>query len=30
MSLYGAEFMRDVREHLGDVELNFTPHGTHI
>ncbi|XP_013097953.2 FAD-dependent oxidoreductase domain-containing protein 1 [Stomoxys calcitrans] len=27
MSLYGADFMRDVKEHLGDVELNFTPHG---
>lgn len=28
MSLFGAEFMRTVKEHLGDdVELNFTPHG---
>uniref|UniRef100_A0A1Q3FJ94 Putative oxidoreductase n=1 Tax=Culex tarsalis TaxID=7177 RepID=A0A1Q3FJ94_CULTA len=28
MSLYGAEFMRNVKEHLGDdVEVNFTPYG---
>uniref|UniRef100_A0A1A9W064 FAD-dependent oxidoreductase domain-containing protein 1 n=1 Tax=Glossina brevipalpis TaxID=37001 RepID=A0A1A9W064_9MUSC len=27
MSLFGAEFMREIKNHLGDVELNFTPHG---
>lgn len=28
MSLYGADFLRDVKGHLGeDVEVNFTPHG---
>lgn len=28
MSLYAAEFMRNIKEHLdNDVELNFTPHG---
>lgn len=28
MSLYGADFMRNVHEHLDtDVQLNFTPHG---
>uniref|UniRef100_A0A1B0DQU4 FAD-dependent oxidoreductase domain-containing protein 1 n=1 Tax=Phlebotomus papatasi TaxID=29031 RepID=A0A1B0DQU4_PHLPP len=28
MSLYGAEFIRNIKEHLGeDVEVNFTPHG---
>lgn len=28
MSLYAADFMRDIKEHLDDdVELNFTPHG---
>lgn len=28
MSLYGADFIRTVKDHLGDdVELNFTPHG---
>ncbi|KAG4067326.1 hypothetical protein HA402_000317 [Bradysia odoriphaga] len=28
MSLYAAEFMKDIKEHLDDdVELNFTPHG---
>lgn len=28
MSLYGADFMRDVHQHLDtDVQLNFTPHG---
>lgn len=28
MSLYGAEFLRDVKTHLGeDVDVNFTPHG---
>lgn len=28
MSLFGAEFIRTVKEHLGDdVELHFTPHG---
>ena len=27
MSLYGAEFIRESKERLGDCELNFTPHG---
>ncbi|KAJ6634451.1 FAD-dependent oxidoreductase domain-containing protein 1, partial [Pseudolycoriella hygida] len=28
MSLYAADFMREIKEHLDDdVELNFTPHG---
>lgn len=28
MSLFGADFIRNVKEYLGeDVELNFTPHG---
>jgi FAD-dependent oxidoreductase domain-containing protein 1 len=28
MSLYGAEFLRNVKQHLGEeVEVNFTPHG---
>lgn len=28
MSLYGAEFLKDVKQHLGeDVDVNFTPHG---
>lgn len=28
MSLYAADFMRDIKENLDDdVELNFTPHG---
>lgn len=28
MSLYAADFMRNIKEHLDDdVELNFTPHG---
>lgn len=28
MSLYAADFMKDIKEHLDDdVELNFTPHG---
>uniref|UniRef100_A0A182X2Y4 FAD dependent oxidoreductase domain-containing protein n=1 Tax=Anopheles quadriannulatus TaxID=34691 RepID=A0A182X2Y4_ANOQN len=28
MSLYGADFMRNSRDYLGDdVDLNFTPHG---
>lgn len=28
MSLFGAEFLRDVKSHLGDdVEVNFTPYG---
>lgn len=27
MSLYGSDFIREVKERLGDCELNFTPHG---
>lgn len=27
MSLYGADFIREVKGRLGDCELNFTPHG---
>lgn len=27
MSLFGADFIRDAREELGDVDLCFTPHG---
>lgn len=28
MSLYGADFLRNIKEHLGnDVDVNFTPHG---
>lgn len=28
MSLYGADFIRNIKEHLGDdVNVNFTPHG---
>uniref|UniRef100_A0A6B2ECZ6 FAD-dependent oxidoreductase domain-containing protein 1 n=1 Tax=Phlebotomus kandelakii TaxID=1109342 RepID=A0A6B2ECZ6_9DIPT len=28
MSLYGADFIRNIKEHLGeDMEVNFTPHG---
>uniref|UniRef100_A0A1B0A538 FAD dependent oxidoreductase domain-containing protein n=1 Tax=Glossina pallidipes TaxID=7398 RepID=A0A1B0A538_GLOPL len=27
MSLFGAEFIRGIKDYLGDVELNFTPHG---
>lgn len=28
MSLYGADFIRNVKEHLGDnVDVNFTPYG---
>lgn len=28
MSLYGADFIRNIKEHLGDdVDVNFTPHG---
>lgn len=28
MSLFGAEFLRDVKQHLGDeVDVNFTPYG---
>ena len=28
MSLFGAEFLRNIKHHLGDdVEINFTPHG---
>lgn len=27
MSLFAADFIRNIKEHLDDVELNFTPHG---
>lgn len=28
MSLYGADFIRNIKEHLGDdADVNFTPHG---
>uniref|UniRef100_A0A1B0FI76 FAD dependent oxidoreductase domain-containing protein n=1 Tax=Glossina morsitans morsitans TaxID=37546 RepID=A0A1B0FI76_GLOMM len=27
MSLFGAEFIRGIKDYLGDVELHFTPHG---
>ena len=27
MSLFGADFIRNAKENLGDVNLNFTPHG---
>lgn len=27
MSLFGADFIRQAQDNLGDVNLNFTPHG---